>query len=91
MASKRQRASVDSSGSTAVQSAAKKVNVVDSGLWLMKSDDDFPLSELKQCPNQTRMWDGVRGAQVRFLFFELSFNRLTSYLGSQLHKANESR
>lgn len=35
-------------------------------LWLIKSEPDvFSLEDLKNCPNQTEPWDGIRNYQAR--------------------------
>ncbi|MEC7166229.1 MAG: EVE domain-containing protein, partial [SAR324 cluster bacterium] len=36
--------------------------------WLLKSEPDvFSLEDLKNCPNQTEPWDGIRNYQARNL------------------------
>ena len=36
--------------------------------WLLKSEPDvFSLEDLKNCPNQTENWDGIRNYQARNL------------------------
>ena len=36
--------------------------------WLLKSEPDvFSLADLKNCPNQTEPWDGIRNYQARNL------------------------